>query len=335
MVELIFLLLDLEDFPGGSEVKVVCLQFERPGFDPCVGKIHWRRKWQPTPVFLPGESHGWRSLVGYSQWSRKESDTTEQLHFLSLHLDASPSRGFLGDSAVKNPPASAGDMGSVPASGRSPGGGHCNHASTLAWRTPRTQEPGGPQSLGSQRVEHDRSDLAHTHTGTQAGGHTSAVTLSPSLTRAARDICARALQDGAGGGPPRLAPDTEIRPRGHTAVLAPFALAGVPWNHRSQQPRGRMWSLVSMLQGRHPGVGLLGWGGGMSAFLCLKLPTCSQRGCTMATVHLDLVHQARSCSPVPQTPGSFSTWERARWRCRLGLQPLGDAGRGWPRPFPV
>ena len=37
--------------------------------------------WQPTPVFLPGESHGWRSLVGYSPWGRKELDMTEQLHF--------------------------------------------------------------------------------------------------------------------------------------------------------------------------------------------------------------------------------------------------------------
>ena len=45
------------------------------------GKIPWRRKWQLTPVFLPGESHGWRSLVGYSPWGCKESDTTEQLHF--------------------------------------------------------------------------------------------------------------------------------------------------------------------------------------------------------------------------------------------------------------
>ena len=41
----------------------------------------WRRRWQPTPVFLPGESHGRRSLVGYSPRGRKESDTTEQLHF--------------------------------------------------------------------------------------------------------------------------------------------------------------------------------------------------------------------------------------------------------------
>ena len=47
----------------------------------CLGVNHWRRKWQPTPVFLPGESHGGRSLVGYSPWGRKESDTTERLHF--------------------------------------------------------------------------------------------------------------------------------------------------------------------------------------------------------------------------------------------------------------
>ena len=49
--------------------------------DPWVGQIPWRRKWQPTPVFLPGESHGWRSLVGYSSRGRKESDMTEQHHF--------------------------------------------------------------------------------------------------------------------------------------------------------------------------------------------------------------------------------------------------------------
>ena len=46
----------------------------------------WRRKWQPTPVFLPGESHGRRSLVGYSPWGRKESDTTEWLHSLTHSL---------------------------------------------------------------------------------------------------------------------------------------------------------------------------------------------------------------------------------------------------------
>ena len=47
---------------------------------------YWRRKWQPTPVLLPEESHGQRSLIGYSLWGRKESDTTERLHFTSHFL---------------------------------------------------------------------------------------------------------------------------------------------------------------------------------------------------------------------------------------------------------
>ena len=59
----------------------VSLQCRRPGLDPWVGKIPWRGKWQPTPVCLPGESHGWRSLVDYSPWSSRKSVTTERLHF--------------------------------------------------------------------------------------------------------------------------------------------------------------------------------------------------------------------------------------------------------------
>ena len=59
------------------------MQCGRPGFNPCVGKIPWRRAWQPTPVFLPGEFHGQRSLASYSPWGRKDSDTTE---WLSLSL---------------------------------------------------------------------------------------------------------------------------------------------------------------------------------------------------------------------------------------------------------
>ena len=59
----------------------VCLQCGRPRFDPWVGKIHWRRKWQSTPVLLPRKSHGQSSLVGYSTWGHKELDTTEWLHF--------------------------------------------------------------------------------------------------------------------------------------------------------------------------------------------------------------------------------------------------------------
>ena len=51
----------------------ICLRRSRPGFDPWVGEIPWRRAWQPTPVFLPGDSHGWRSLAGCSP----QVDTTE------------------------------------------------------------------------------------------------------------------------------------------------------------------------------------------------------------------------------------------------------------------
>ena len=51
----------------------------RLSLDPWVRKIPWRREWQPTPEFLPGESHGQRSLAGYNLWGSKESDTTEGL----------------------------------------------------------------------------------------------------------------------------------------------------------------------------------------------------------------------------------------------------------------
>ena len=55
----------------------------RPGFNPGVGKLLWRREWQYTPVFLPGEFHGQRTMAGYSPCAHKESDTTE---WLSLSL---------------------------------------------------------------------------------------------------------------------------------------------------------------------------------------------------------------------------------------------------------
>ena len=54
-----------------------CRRHKRHRFDPWVRKISWRKKWQHTPVLLPGESHEQRSLTGYSPWGRKESDTTE------------------------------------------------------------------------------------------------------------------------------------------------------------------------------------------------------------------------------------------------------------------
>ena len=54
------------------------LKCRRPGFNPWVGKIPWKREWQPTPVFFPEDFHGQRSLAGYSSWRHKELDTTEQ-----------------------------------------------------------------------------------------------------------------------------------------------------------------------------------------------------------------------------------------------------------------
>ena len=62
----------------------ICLQCRRPGFDPWAGKIPWRSKWQPTPVFPPAESHGQRSLAGYSPWGHKELDTTKWLTHMTL-----------------------------------------------------------------------------------------------------------------------------------------------------------------------------------------------------------------------------------------------------------
>ena len=74
-VEFIGLADALQDFPGGASGKELVCQCD--GFDPWVGKIPWRKVWQPTPVFLPGESHGQRSLESYSPWDHKEADMTE------------------------------------------------------------------------------------------------------------------------------------------------------------------------------------------------------------------------------------------------------------------
>ena len=77
-----------EDFPGGSDGKASAYNVGDLGSIPGLGRspgeengnplqYSWRRKWQPTPVFLPGKSHGQRSLVGYSPWYCKESDMIE------------------------------------------------------------------------------------------------------------------------------------------------------------------------------------------------------------------------------------------------------------------
>ena len=85
--------------PPGSAVRIYlqCRRRRKHGFDPWVGKIHWRRKWQPTPLFLPGKSQGQRSLVCYNPWGHKELDmrkldthvhthTCAHTHTLSLCL---------------------------------------------------------------------------------------------------------------------------------------------------------------------------------------------------------------------------------------------------------
>ena len=71
--------------------KRICLHCGRLKFNPWVRKIPWRREWQPTLVFLLGEFHGQRSLVGYSPCGHKESDMTEQ-----LTLSANGSKNLLG-----------------------------------------------------------------------------------------------------------------------------------------------------------------------------------------------------------------------------------------------
>ena len=83
-----------------------------------------RRQWHPTPVLLPGKSHGQRSLVGVAKSRTRLSDFTFNFHFHSLEKEMA------------------------------------THSSVLAWRIPGTGEPGGLPSMGSHRVGHDWSDLA-------------------------------------------------------------------------------------------------------------------------------------------------------------------------------
>ena len=107
-------------------------------FDPWARKIPWRRKWQSTPVFLPGKFHGQRSLAGYSLWGCKESDATEHTSWsrmgphsvwlVSLDKETNKCKGkchekveaedFLDGPVLKNPPANAGDTGFTPCRGR-------------------------------------------------------------------------------------------------------------------------------------------------------------------------------------------------------------------------
>ena len=136
----------------------------------------WRRQWHLTPVLLPGKSHGQRSLVGCSSWSREESDMTERLHFhFSLSGIGEGNGNSLQCSCLENPR----DGGAWWAAVRGVAQSRTRlsdftfpfhflalekemttHSSVLAWRIPGTGEPDGLPSLGSHRVGHDRRDLA-------------------------------------------------------------------------------------------------------------------------------------------------------------------------------
>ena len=75
----------MDKVTGGSDGKESARNAGDQALIPGLGRSFWRRKWQPTPVFLLGEVHGQRSLAGYSSWGRRESDTTEQLIHTHTH----------------------------------------------------------------------------------------------------------------------------------------------------------------------------------------------------------------------------------------------------------
>ena len=91
--------------PRSLSGKESTCQYRRPGFDPWIRKIPWRRKWQPTPVFLPGESHGQRSLAGYSPWGRQrvrhDLATKQQQHIFSPYSCVPTHTEWLGISFKK------------------------------------------------------------------------------------------------------------------------------------------------------------------------------------------------------------------------------------------
>ena len=130
------------------------------------------RQWHPTPVLLPGKFHGWRSLVGCSPWGCKESDMTERLHFhfllscigerngnpLQCSCLENPRDGGVWWAAVSGVAQSRTRLKQLSSSSSiyiylekamAP------YSSTLAWRIPWMEEPGGLQSMGSLGVGHN------------------------------------------------------------------------------------------------------------------------------------------------------------------------------------
>ena len=126
--------------------------------------MHWRKKWQPTPVFVPGESQGWGSLVGCHLCGPTESDTTEatkqqQQHAPTSNAEEAEVEWFYEDlqDLLEQTHFQTGMFFKILTSSIH---GFLEKAmtpqsSTLAWKIPRMEEPGRLQSMGSLRVRHD------------------------------------------------------------------------------------------------------------------------------------------------------------------------------------
>jgi len=151
-----------------------------PGF---LGKsVYCTREceWHLTPVLLPGKSHGQRSLVGCSPWGRKESDTTEWLHFhFSLSCIGEGNGNPLQCSCLENPRDGrawwAAIYGVAQSRTRlkrlSSSSSSSRNSIILARKIPQTEEPGGLQSMGSQRVRHNSNwACKRTHLQKLGGG---------------------------------------------------------------------------------------------------------------------------------------------------------------------
>ena len=130
---------------SGKESTCQCRRFKRCKFDPWIGKIPWRRAWWPIPVFLPGESHGQRSLEGCSPQGCKVSDTTKETMLAVTILSSS----MFHDGKVARKHGSPGLSSSCPA-----GAWHvCDHPTCMS---PESNPTTFPESTRQARDVHFR-----------------------------------------------------------------------------------------------------------------------------------------------------------------------------------